>query len=253
MRRHSTSCAGLAGAASASPASVRAPTSSRKPACSTAASATTHWQRTRHFLKTYPQVKLEPDRIFVRDGDVWTSAGMIGRHRPVAGDDRGRLRRRDRAANRKAARALSPAQRRPVAILLAFGIEGAEQPVRTAVGVGARASRCPAHGGRSRRAGRHEFAAFHPGLHGRDRHHAVKGGGAIGAISRWRGSACSLPARRSSASPKPPAFAIRSGCAAPSSAPSASRRNRCAGLHAGLRAPAENSGSGINPQRGHQA
>jgi transcriptional regulator GlxA family with amidase domain len=38
--------------------------------------ATTHWRRTRHFLKTYPQVKLEPDRIFVRDGNVWTSAGI---------------------------------------------------------------------------------------------------------------------------------------------------------------------------------
>lgn len=38
--------------------------------------ATTHWQRTRHFLKAYPRVKLEPDRIFVRDGDVWTSAGI---------------------------------------------------------------------------------------------------------------------------------------------------------------------------------
>ena len=34
--------------------------------------ATTHWQRTRHFLKTYPQVKLEPDRIFTRDGNIWT-------------------------------------------------------------------------------------------------------------------------------------------------------------------------------------
>ena len=62
--------------------------------------ATTHWQRTRHFLKAYPQVKLEPDRIFVRDGDVWTSAGIIRRHRPVAGDDRGRLWRRDRAEDR---------------------------------------------------------------------------------------------------------------------------------------------------------
>jgi transcriptional regulator GlxA family with amidase domain len=30
--------------------------------------ATTHWQRTQHFCKTYPKVKLEPDRIFVRDG-----------------------------------------------------------------------------------------------------------------------------------------------------------------------------------------
>jgi transcriptional regulator GlxA family with amidase domain len=38
--------------------------------------ATTHWQRTRHFVKAYPQVRLEPDRIFVRDGDVWTSAGI---------------------------------------------------------------------------------------------------------------------------------------------------------------------------------
>jgi transcriptional regulator GlxA family with amidase domain len=37
--------------------------------------ATTHWQRTRQFLKTYPQVKLEPDQIFTRDGNIWTSAG----------------------------------------------------------------------------------------------------------------------------------------------------------------------------------
>jgi transcriptional regulator GlxA family with amidase domain len=38
--------------------------------------ATTHWQRTRQFLKAYPKVKLEPDRIFVRDGDIWSSAGI---------------------------------------------------------------------------------------------------------------------------------------------------------------------------------
>ncbi|MDO9060247.1 MAG: GlxA family transcriptional regulator [Bradyrhizobium sp.] len=38
--------------------------------------ATTHWQRTRHFVKAYPNVKLEPDRIFVRDGNVWSSAGI---------------------------------------------------------------------------------------------------------------------------------------------------------------------------------
>jgi transcriptional regulator GlxA family with amidase domain len=38
--------------------------------------ATTHWQRTRHFLNTYPKVKLEPDRIFVRDGNIWSSAGI---------------------------------------------------------------------------------------------------------------------------------------------------------------------------------
>jgi len=38
--------------------------------------ATTHWQRTRQFLSMYPKVKLEPDQIFVRDGQVWSSAGI---------------------------------------------------------------------------------------------------------------------------------------------------------------------------------
>ncbi|MFH1344691.1 MAG: GlxA family transcriptional regulator [Pseudomonadota bacterium] len=38
--------------------------------------ATTHWQRTPHFVKAYPKVKLEPDQIFVRDGNIWSSAGI---------------------------------------------------------------------------------------------------------------------------------------------------------------------------------
>jgi transcriptional regulator GlxA family with amidase domain len=38
--------------------------------------ATTHWQRTRQFLATYPKVNLEPDQIFVRDGNIWSSAGI---------------------------------------------------------------------------------------------------------------------------------------------------------------------------------
>lgn len=38
--------------------------------------ATTHWSRTRHFLETYPKVRLEPDRIYTCDGDIWTSAGI---------------------------------------------------------------------------------------------------------------------------------------------------------------------------------
>jgi transcriptional regulator GlxA family with amidase domain len=38
--------------------------------------ATTHWQRTRQFLKAYPKVKLEPDRIFTQDENIWTSAGI---------------------------------------------------------------------------------------------------------------------------------------------------------------------------------
>lgn len=37
---------------------------------------TTHWGSTDHFARRYPNVRLEPDRIFIRDGDVWTSAGI---------------------------------------------------------------------------------------------------------------------------------------------------------------------------------
>jgi transcriptional regulator GlxA family with amidase domain len=38
--------------------------------------ATTHWERTRHFLASYPKVRLEADQIFVRDGNIWSSAGI---------------------------------------------------------------------------------------------------------------------------------------------------------------------------------
>ncbi len=38
--------------------------------------ATTHWQRTRQFVSAYPKVKLEADRIYTRDGNIWTSAGI---------------------------------------------------------------------------------------------------------------------------------------------------------------------------------
>ncbi len=38
--------------------------------------ATTHWQRTQQFLSQYPKVKLESDHIYVRDGDIWSSAGI---------------------------------------------------------------------------------------------------------------------------------------------------------------------------------
>ncbi|ABD88434.1 GlxA family transcriptional regulator [Rhodopseudomonas palustris] len=38
--------------------------------------ATTHWGRTQDFLRRYPKVRLQPDRIFVRDGEIWSSAGI---------------------------------------------------------------------------------------------------------------------------------------------------------------------------------
>ncbi|WP_309604465.1 GlxA family transcriptional regulator [Phenylobacterium sp.] len=38
--------------------------------------ATTHWSRTDDFTRRYPKIRLDPDRIFIRDGEVWTSAGI---------------------------------------------------------------------------------------------------------------------------------------------------------------------------------
>ncbi len=38
--------------------------------------ATTHWRSTPHFEQKFPQAKLEADRIYTRDGKVWTSAGI---------------------------------------------------------------------------------------------------------------------------------------------------------------------------------
>ncbi len=38
--------------------------------------ATTHWRSCARFGATYPTVQVEPDSIYVRDGDVYTSAGV---------------------------------------------------------------------------------------------------------------------------------------------------------------------------------
>jgi len=38
--------------------------------------ATTHWSRTKDFARRFPQVRLEPDRIFIKDDQIWTSAGI---------------------------------------------------------------------------------------------------------------------------------------------------------------------------------
>jgi transcriptional regulator GlxA family with amidase domain len=38
--------------------------------------ATTHWRRAAEFARAYPQIRVDPDRIFIRDGALWTSAGI---------------------------------------------------------------------------------------------------------------------------------------------------------------------------------
>lgn len=38
--------------------------------------ATTHWRRAPSLQKHFPGIKVDPDAIFVKDGSVWTSAGI---------------------------------------------------------------------------------------------------------------------------------------------------------------------------------
>ena len=38
--------------------------------------ATTHWAHAKRLQEQYPQVHVDDDRIFVQDGNIWTSAGM---------------------------------------------------------------------------------------------------------------------------------------------------------------------------------
>jgi transcriptional regulator GlxA family with amidase domain len=38
-------------------------------------SATTHWSAARELAARFPRIKVDPDRIFIVDGPIWTSAG----------------------------------------------------------------------------------------------------------------------------------------------------------------------------------
>ncbi|HEF4762068.1 TPA: GlxA family transcriptional regulator [Pseudomonas putida] len=38
--------------------------------------ATTHWAHAASLQRAYPQIKVEEDRIFINDGNIWTAAGM---------------------------------------------------------------------------------------------------------------------------------------------------------------------------------
>jgi transcriptional regulator GlxA family with amidase domain len=72
--------------------------------------ATTHWRRAAEFSRAYPQVRVEPDRIFIRDGTVWTSAGIsagIDLALALVAEDLGE------AASRRVAQQLVVYHRRP--------------------------------------------------------------------------------------------------------------------------------------------
>src|SRR6516162_2000621 len=37
---------------------------------------TTHWARAAELARAHPQIRVEPDRVFIRDGKIWSSAGI---------------------------------------------------------------------------------------------------------------------------------------------------------------------------------
>ena len=42
--------------------------------------ATTHWDCAERLPADYPAIVVEPDAIYLRDGNVWTSAGVTAAH-----------------------------------------------------------------------------------------------------------------------------------------------------------------------------
>ncbi len=59
--------------------------------------ATTHWRSCDDLARRFPSVTVDPDPIFVRDGDVWTSAGVTAGMDLALGARRRRPRTRRRA------------------------------------------------------------------------------------------------------------------------------------------------------------
>ena len=54
--------------------------------------ATTHWSSCAELARRHPEIDVDPNPIFVHDGDVWTSAGVTSGHGPRARAGRGRPR-----------------------------------------------------------------------------------------------------------------------------------------------------------------
>src|ERR1700745_2570951 len=69
-------CKMLPIAALALPASALAPSCLPKRGCSTAGAPPRLGCARARFFRPYPKVRPEPDQIFVRDGNIWSSAGI---------------------------------------------------------------------------------------------------------------------------------------------------------------------------------
>ena len=174
-------------------------------------------------------MKLEPDRIFVRDGDIWSSAGIsagIDLALAMVGEDFGEeiaqqtarqlvlYHRRSGGQSQFSSLLELKAPAGRFGPLLTWAREHLDEPL-TVEHLAERAGM----------SSRHFTRAFI----------AETGTTPSKAVERLRIEVArqqvQSSTRRSNESRNRPAFATRSGCAAPLSAPSASRRNRCGARH----------------------
>jgi AraC-like DNA-binding protein len=189
---------------------------------------TTHWRRTPDFRERYPAALLEPDRIYTRDGKIWTSAGItagIDLALALIADDLGE------EVARKSAQELVVYHRRPgraVAILGPAGYRADGGGGLPSCSAGARERlddelTVEALAARSNMSARNFARAFtaETGVHPGPRRWS-------GCGSRRRGNGWNIRPSRSNAWPAMLDLAIRSGCGGHSCARSDSRRRRCA-------------------------
>ena len=90
--------------------------------------AATHWAHARDLQRLHSSIKVDDDRIFVSDGNVWTSAGMtagIDLALALVEDDLGP---EISQGHRQKTRRLSPKDGRPVAVLRVVGASAAVRP-----------------------------------------------------------------------------------------------------------------------------
>ena len=134
---------------------------------------TTHWARARELADAYPELTVDPDPIYLRDGKYWSSAGVtagIDLALALVQDGSGR---RGGPNRRPLARYVPAPSRRPDPVrLTGLGSSGRalDGPGRADPrGVGA-GRRPPAPGPGGRRC--HERPALHAGLHGGGRRDA---------------------------------------------------------------------------------
>jgi putative intracellular protease/amidase len=211
--------------------------------------AATHWRRAADLQRRFPKVRVEPDAIWVRDGHVWTSAGItagIDLALALIADDLGE------AVARRTAQELVVYHRRPggqsqhSALLdMAPRSDRVGRALAFARAKPARAT----DGGSPRAGGGDEPSAVRPNAARRDRPDPGQGGRAPARRSgqdRRRGS----HSRGWRRSPATPASATPTACAKPSSAASVSRLRRfVAPARAPLEAEARPAGARLQRSR----